>query len=253
VPVNCGAIPDTLIDSQLFGHARGAFSGATSDHDGLVRAAEGGTLLLDEVGELSEMVQLRLLRLLEEREIQPVGYSRPVQVNVRIIAATIGDLRQAVDRGTFREDLYFRLDVVSLPIRPLHERATEIPDLLDRFNEDFARIYQQLPLVFTTQTRAVLNSYEWPGNIRQLRALVERLHVLCPDERITPRHLVDFGQLDLADGDSPKGTQQMQQAKHAVVTEVLRACGGNVSHAASALGVHRSTLYRWLSERRMLA
>jgi DNA-binding NtrC family response regulator len=256
VPVNCGAIPDSLVDSHLFGHAKGSFSGATTDHLGLVRAAAGGTLLLDEIGELPVTAQMRLLRMLEEREVQPVGFSKPVVVDVRIIAATNGDLCEAVRRGRFREDLYFRLDVVRLHVRPLRERADEIPVLLHAFNVEFARLYRRPVLEFDPGALRFLATFHWPGNVRELRTLVERLHVLCgaTDEPIGVSDLRRFGQLrEPAPNVRPSGAARLAALKVDAVNEALAACRGNVSRAASTLGVHRSTIYRWLAEQPMTA
>ena len=251
VPVNCGAIPESLIDSHLFGHAKGSFSGAGADHLGLVRAAERGTLLLDEISELPPLAQVRLLRLLEEREVQPIGYCRPVTVDVRIIAATNTDLWQAVEARRFRADLYFRLDVVKLHMKPLHERLPEIEPLVEQFNGEFATTYGQPELRFTMGAIDVFMNYTWPGNIRELRTVIERLHVLCAAEHraIGPEELHRFGQLPrLAEG--PHGgsaATRLLDLRLDVVNQALQACRGNVSRAATTLGVHRSTLYRWLS------
>ncbi|MCH8344818.1 MAG: sigma 54-interacting transcriptional regulator [Planctomycetes bacterium] len=249
IPVNCGAIPETLIDSQLFGHARGAFSGADKAHLGLVRAAEGGTLLLDEIGELPLTAQIRLLRLLEEREAQPVGYSRPVQVNVRIIAAAIDDLREAVLRGTFREDLYFRLDIIRLELEPLRQCPQEIRALVDEFNAEFADLYHQPMLEFDQRCWRLLHSYHWPGNVRELRTVMERLHVLCDDRQITIGDLRRFALPAESPTSAVVRPRSLQEARLETVTEALAACGGNIARAASTLGVHRSTVYRWLARR----
>jgi transcriptional regulator with PAS, ATPase and Fis domain len=251
VPVNCGAIPESIADSHLFGHARGSFSGASTDHIGLVRAADGGTLLLDEVGELPAHAQLRLLRLLEEREVQPVGVSLPIKVNVRIIAATNGDLRAAVQRGTFRQDLFFRLDVVSIHLQPLRERRAEIMPLLAQFNDEFADLYRQAALVLDDCAIEALMSYDWPGNVRELRTLVERLHVLCGGAHpITADHLRECGQLRMPHTGigAALGPARLTQARLDAIQQVLAVCRGNISRAAETLGVHRSTLYRWLAE-----
>lgn len=245
VPVNCGAIPESIIDSQLFGHRRGAFSGATSDHSGLVRAAAGGTLLLDEVSELPATAQTRLLRLLQDREVQPVGEPRPIIVNVRIIAATNCDLHARVADGRFRDDLLFRLDIIQLHVEPLRHRAAEIPGLVKRFNQEFAELYEQPLLQFTAESLAVLGRNRWPGNIRQLRAIIERLHVLCRDEEITPRHLREVGRLELIESPGPAS---LEEVKLNEVRRVLACTGGSVAHAAKVLGVHRSTVYRWLRD-----
>ena len=247
VPVNCGAIPDTLIDSHLFGHARGSFSGASADHPGLIRAAEGGTLLLDEVGSLPRSAQVRLLRLLQEREIHPVGYCRPVRVDVRIVAASNTDLHEAVRRGEFREDLFYRLDVVRLDLKPLRERVEEIPSLLATFNLEFAELYRQEPLRFEAHSIRLLQSQRWPGNVRQLRTVVERLHVLCPDELITPVQLSKFGQVCDAMPMRENPMIELKNARIEMVTQAIAEANGSMTKAANALGVHRSTLYRWLS------
>lgn len=248
VPVNCGAIPESLIDSQLFGHARGAFSGADQPHLGLVRAAEGGTLLLDEIGEIPPTAQTRLLRLLEEHEAQPVGFSRPVKVNVRVIAAVNGDLREAVRRGTFREDLYFRLDVLRLELPPLRGCPGEISALVDVFNAEFAVIYGQRRLEFDAQALRLLQAHQWPGNLRELRTVVERLHVFCRDEPITARQIQRIALQTPAPAPAEAVPGTMLQARLEAVNRAV-AAHGTVSEAASALGVHRSTVYRWLARR----
>jgi len=254
IPVNCGAIPEGLIDSQLFGHVRGAFSDAHRDHSGLVRAAEGGTLFLDEVGELPKTAQLRLLRLLEEREVQPVGGLRPVRVNVRIIAATACDLEDLVERSMFREDLYYRLNVIHFDIDPLRRRRDEILQLADLFNAEFAALNDSEPFQLEESAERYLLDHSWPGNVRQLRTVIERLHVLCAHDRVTAHDLRTFGQLPPA---SPRPAATMrprvQDLRLAAVREALDACGGSVSRAATALGVHRSTVHRWLARERISA
>jgi transcriptional regulator with PAS, ATPase and Fis domain len=245
VPVNCGAVPESLVDSHLFGHARGAFSGADRAHLGLVRAAEGGTLLLDEIGELPLTSQARLLRLLEEHEAQPVGYSRPVKVDVRIIVASSSDLRQAVARESFREDLYFRLDIIRIELRPLRRCPHEIPALVEAFNEELARLYGRPKLQFDQRALRLLETHRWPGNVRELRTVVERLHVLGGGQRITAARLRDVIQ-PAGPADSSKASRSLDEAKLEAVSRAL-AAQGTVAGAASALGVHRSTVYRWLS------
>jgi transcriptional regulator with PAS, ATPase and Fis domain len=236
VPVNCGAIPESLIDSDR-------------PHLGLVRAAEGGTLLLDEVGELPLTAQTRLLRLLEEREAQPVGFSRPINVDVRIIVASNRDLWDAVGGGTFREDLYFRLDIVRVELKPLRQCSEEIPYLLAAFDEEFARLYGQPTLLFDRQALRLLRVHHWPGNVRELRTVVERLHVLGGGRRVTATRLRDVIQPDRPIEPRPAS---MDQAKLEAASHAL-AAHGSVTGAASALGVHRSTVYRWLSGRALTA
>ncbi|MHC4415530.1 MAG: sigma-54 interaction domain-containing protein [Planctomycetota bacterium] len=248
VPVNCGAIPESIIDSQLFGHVRGAFTGATSDHLGLVRAAEHGTLFLDEVSELPPSAQTRLLRLLQDREVQPVGRSSPIIIDVRVIAATNSDLRAAVAASKFREDLLFRLDIVQLRVKPLRERPRELPVLLDAFNAEFADLYRQPPLVFQEQALKLLRAHPWPGNIRQLRSAVERLHVLCPGQTVTMKHLLEVGQLHDPAAKPSRPPHLLHEVKREAVKRVLADSGGSVARAAAVFGVHRSTIYRWLKE-----
>jgi transcriptional regulator with PAS, ATPase and Fis domain len=248
IPVNCGAIPDALIDSQLFGHARGAFSGATHDHLGLVRAAEHGTMLLDEISELPLSAQNRLLRLLQEREVQPVGHSRPITVDVRIIAATNIDLAAAVAERKFREDLLFRMDVIRLHVKPLRERPNEFLILLKGFNDEFAQLYRQSPLDFDIEAIHLLASYPWPGNVRQLRSLMERLHVLCPGEQITAARIIELGHLNPRPQPG-RALVEVERIKLEQVRQVLAESGGSIAQAAEAFGVHRSTIYRWLRPR----
>jgi two-component system response regulator HydG len=251
VPVNCGAIPEGVIDSQLFGHVRGAFSDAHRDHDGLVRAAEGGTLFLDEVGELPNTAQLRLLRLLEEREVQPVGGVRPVRVDVRIIAATACDLEQLVAERRFREDLYYRLNVIHFELMPLRERGCEVMELADVFNREFAEQTRTPPFEFSDAALRYMMDHSWPGNVRQLRTVIERLYILCGHRRVTVEHLRTYGQLA-----EPRILDARPRMDDLRVREARRAvdeCDGNISRAADALGVHRSTVHRWLARERKSA
>ena len=245
VPVNCGAIPESIVDSQLFGHVRGSFTGATSDHLGLVRAAEGGTLFLDEIGELPMSSQTRMLRLLQEREVQPVGRSGPIIVDVRVIAASNRNLRQAVDDARFREDLLFRIDVIQIRVKPLRERQNEVPVLLETFNREFAEFYRQPKLNVDRGALSLLKNHSWPGNVRQLRSLLERLHVLGPGQAVTVRQLVEIGQLT----DRPTCAaplDSLRQVRTEAVKRVLADAGGSVAKAAATFGVRRSTIYRWL-------
>lgn len=247
IPVNCGAIPESIIDNQLFGHVRGAFTGATNDHLGFVRAAEGGTLFLDEISELPPSAQIRLLRLLQEREVQPVGCTRPVHVDVRVVAATNQQLAGLVSSRRFREDLLFRIDVIQLRVKPLRERDDDLPILLEAFNREFSELYERPMLAFDREAMNLVRAYHWPGNIRQLRTVVERLFVLLPDERVTLSRLLDVGQLSDAIGDSVNVS--IETVKRDAVQRVVAESGGSVTRAASLFGVHRSTIYRWLNGR----
>ena len=248
VPVNCGAIPDSIIDSHLFGHARGSFSGATREHPGMIRSAAGGTLLLDEVSELPFSAQVRLLRLLQEHDVQPVGFSRPVVVDVRIVAATNVDLNAAVSNGRFREDLLYRLDVVRLHVKPLRERLEDLSALIHEFNAEFAAMHNRNPLEFAPEALQTLHRYHWPGNIRQVRTVLERLHVLCPHDLINAEDLAHTG--GLRGLDNGASLQSIDQVRLDHVRHVLQQSDGSISRAADSLGVHRSTLYRWLRDQR---
>lgn len=248
IPVNCGAIPEDIIDSQLFGHARGAFSGATREHIGLVRAAQHGTLFLDEISELPPSAQTRLLRLLQEQEVQPVGHPRPVSVSVRVVAATNLPLDELVEAKAFRQDLLYRLNVIQLHVKPLRERTEEIIGLVDSFNREFAALYRQSSLEIDRQASKLLCAYHWPGNIRQLRTVIERLHVLCPGQRVTVQLLFTVGQL-VQPGQQSGNSRSMNQVKVEAVRRVLAEAGGSISRAADVFGVHRSTIYRWLTSR----
>ena len=245
IPVNCGALPEQLIDSQLFGHCRGAFTDAHSENRGLVREAHGGTLFLDEIGEMSLAAQTRLLRLLEEGEIQPVGAPRPVKVDVRIIVATRCDLQRAVCERRFRSDLLYRLDVIRFQLRPLRERRAAIPALIAELNEEVAAQIGRLPFELDDAAMRLLSAQPWPGNVRQLRSVLERMHVLCPELRVTAEDFLEYGGLRPAP--VPAGPHRMRRRREQAVRDTVRQCGGNVTRAARTLGVHRSTVHRWLA------
>jgi len=247
VPVNGAALPESLIDSQLFGHARGAFSGAASDHPGMVRSAHTGTLFLDEVGDLPLGVQARLLRLLQEREVQPVGYCAPVTVDVRVIAATNADLARAVTEGRFRQDLLYRLDVVRLELPSLAECAEDIMPLAERFNDEFAQLYGKPRLIFDRGASLWLTNAPWPGNVRQLRTVVERLHLFAPSRNVQAEWVRTIGRVEAGDGCATSGQAAVRTARADATRTALRATGGRVTEAADQLGVHRSTVYRWLA------
>ena len=247
VPINCGAIPESLMDSQLFGHAKGAFSDARREHPGMIRAAQGGTIFLDEIGELTSSAQIRMLRLLQEFEVQPVGYSEPVEVDVRVLSATNRCLEDAVASRSFREDLLYRLDVIRVEVPPLRQRRNEIRGLIYRFNEEFCRIHRTPTLEFHPESIECLVRHPWPGNIRQLRTVIERLHVLCDSPVVTPKTLIDVSKLNLIDSSGiPSSPQFDLPAQRKQMIEVHLEQGGTVESFAKGIGVHRSTVYRWL-------
>lgn len=195
VAINCGAIPADLVESELFGHAKGAYTGATSSSEGLVREANGGTLLLDEIGELPLPLQVKLLRVIQEREVRPVGGGRIHQIDVRFLAATNKSLRAEVDEGNFREDLFYRLNVINIAIPPLRERGDDVELLAKRFIEHYSRKMGKNITTIGEDLRQFLRSYEWPGNVRELENLIERAIILSDSEVLTARHLMDTGNM----------------------------------------------------------
>ena len=256
--LNCAAVPKDLLESQLFGHRKGAFSGATENHQGIVRAANGGTLFLDEIGELPLDMQAKMLRFLEMSEVHPIGDNHPVKVNVRLIFATNGDLEAAVSQNRFRQDLFYRLNVIPIKVPPLRERREEIPVLANLFAQRFAAEFAKDPVRFSSTAMELLILYSWPGNIRQLANEVRRLAALTePGACITPDQLSPQLQAQtiraraaVAEG-SPRMQvridQSLEQATSHLESEMikhaLRAAGGRMSVAASALGISRKGLY----------
>lgn len=256
--LNCAAVPKDLLESQLFGHRKGAFSGATENHQGIVRAANGGTLFLDEIGELPMDMQAKLLRFLEMSEVHPVGDSHPVKVNVRLLFATNGDLEEAVKQNRFRQDLFYRLNVIPIKVPPLRERREEIPVLANLFAQRFATEFAKEPIRFSSSAMELLILYSWPGNIRQLANEVRRLTALAESSAdIAPDQLSPQLQTQepRARADALDSTQKMQvridqtleQATAHLETEMikhaLRLAGGRMSAAASTLGISRKGLY----------
>jgi DNA-binding NtrC family response regulator/tetratricopeptide (TPR) repeat protein len=256
--LNCAAVPKDLLESQLFGHRKGAFSGAAESHQGIVRAANGGTLFLDEIGEIPVDMQAKLLRFLEMSEVHPVGDSHPVKVNVRLIFATNGDLEEAVSQNRFRQDLYYRLNVIPIKVPPLRERREEIPVLANLFAQRFAAEFEKDPLRFSSSAMELLILYSWPGNIRQLANEIKRLTALTESGScIEPEHL--SAQLQAQSlrprTDALDGAKQMQiridqpldkataDLESEMIRRALRQAGGRVSAAASSLGISRKGLY----------
>ena len=189
IPVNCGAIPTDLLESELFGHEKGAFTGAIATRIGRFELADGGTILLDEIGEMPQMLQVKLLRVLQERSFERVGGTRTISVDVRIIAATNQNLEAAVKEGRFREDLFYRLNVIPVEIPPLRERVDDIPLLCGFFIEKYSKKFGRNPITVTVEANKVLTSYSWPGNVRELENAIERLLVLKDNDIVTPSDL----------------------------------------------------------------
>ena len=242
VPVDCGAIAPSLLESELFGTLKGAYTGADRDRMGVFEAGNNGTVFLDEIGDIDLGFQLKLLRFLQEREIRPLGSSRAKKVDVRVIAATNKDVQKLVDEGKFREDLWYRLNVVRLTVPPLCERATDIPLLVHYFLKRYNERYK-LDTKLTDSGLKAMEEYSWPGNIRQLQHMMERLTILAPGGRIDDaavRQSID--QMDSRDhaSDSLADTEAEQ------IRRVMAATNGNKSRAAKVLGIERKTLYRKL-------
>jgi DNA-binding NtrC family response regulator len=245
VAVNCAAIPETLLESELFGHARGAFTGAVADRKGLFEQAHGGTVLLDEIGDTSLALQVRLLRVLEESEVRPVGSTRAVHVDSRVIAATNADLEQAVSAGRFRQDLFYRLSVIVIHLPPLRERKADIPLLIESFLREACRRAGRRVAISDAALNA-LTAYEWPGNVRELENTIERLVVLGRASTIETADLPTAVTADPAPvherlfSDLPS----LEELERRYLLHVLSSVGGNRTRAAEVLGVDRRTLYR---------
>jgi len=251
VDVNCAAIPETLIESELFGHERGAFTGALSLRKGKFEQASGGTLFLDEVGDMALATQAKLLRVLQERAVVRVGGSRSLPLDVRVVAASNRNLPEMIAARLFREDLYYRLNVVEVPVPPLRERREDIPELVDHFVRLLCRESGHRPKEFSGKVLARLSDHSWPGNVRELKNLVERLLILVPGP------VVEEGDLrGMLSGDLPESApdelrqpelplrEARDRFERDYVMEILGRCGGNIARAAARLGVDRTSLHR---------
>ena len=246
VSVNCGALPESLAESLLFGHRKGAFTDAQQSHEGHIRAASGGTLFLDEIGELSPAVQAKLLRFLESGEIIPVGEALAHHVDVRIVTATHRDLDQLVAKGAFRSDLYYRLNIVPLCLPPLRDRAADIPRLLKRFFAELAERHTQPPVRLDSAAMRALAKHSWPGNIRELRNLCERLAILMPGKVLGLNNLpTEYREpVDTSSGliDLPSDGLVLADVERDLIRQALTRTRGNRSKAARLLGLTRDTL-----------
>ena len=249
VEVNCAALPEELIESELFGHARGAFTGAIADRRGKFETASGGTLFLDEVGDMSLKTQAKVLRALQEQVVEPVGGQSSVRVDVRVIAATNKNLAEEIRRGDFREDLYFRLNVIPIQVPPLRERGDDVIRLAEHFIGEFSREYGRRPKVLSPEALQVAASYSWPGNVRELRNVIERLMIMVPGEVIGPDDLpfpdVRPGQPGPPDVRDVRPLFDARDAwERAYILSALAVFDGNISRTADALGLERSNLYK---------
>ena len=249
VALNCGALPDTLLESELFGYKAGAFTGATKDKPGRFALAKGGTLFLDEIGDVSPALQVRLLRVLQERSFEPLGGVETVQTDVRIIVATNRDLTELTKNGTFREDLYYRVNVVRIELPPLRRRKEDIPLLVEQFIAKYNRLHHATVRGISTEALSLLMAHEWPGNVREIENIIERAFVLCPDGRIEMTHLPDEISLIGSRHTLPNGLHEARlQLESEAIRTALERNGFSRLAAARELGMHKSTLFRKIKQ-----
>ena len=248
VEVNCAAIPEELIESELFGHRKGSLAGALEDKIGKLQKADSGTLFLDEVGDMSLKTQAKVLRALEEQRFEPVGASQSIQVDVRVVASTNKNLEEEIERGNFREDLFYRLNVVPFHVPPLRERVEDVRLLAGHFLKEFTTAYGRKPKELTEEALRVLEEYPWPGNVRELRNLMERIVIMNPQVRIDARHIpLDRARRAVFDRPVERfGSLQdvREAAERDYILKKLEESKGNVTRAAELLGLERSHLYR---------
>ena len=250
VEVNCAAIPDDLIESELFGSVKGAYTGATESRKGKFELADQGTLFLDEVGDMSVKTQAKVLRVLEEQRFHPVGSNRAVEVDVRVIAATNKNLEEKIEEGVFREDLFFRLNVIPFEVPPLRERKQDIPDLIGFFSEHYCKKYGKQPKSIANDAMDKLRAYHWPGNVRELKNTIQRLVIMMPQSEITALDLPISMLKSIATGSNNEDKPTWQKAREGFEREfILRSLvenDGNISRTAAAIGMERSHLHRKL-------
>ncbi len=240
VAVSCVAIPDTLLESELFGHEKGAFTDAITQKKGKFELAHGGTLFLDEIGDISPKMQLALLRVLEEKEFTRVGGTKPIRVDVRIIAATNRNLQKAVEEGRFREDLYYRLNVITIQLPPLRERKEDIPLLVQHFIEKFNIQMGKRVERISDEALRILMQYDWPGNVRELENVIERAMVIARGNAITPE---DIQLPSLGPSQVPEQDKTLEAVEKAHIQRILNETNWNIQRSAQILGIDRTTLY----------
>lgn len=245
IAVNCGALPDTLLESELFGYKAGAFTGANRDKPGRFSQADGGTIFLDEIGDISSALQVRLLRVLQEKQVEPLGGTAPRAVDVRVVAATNRDIEKMVEDGAFRQDLYYRINVIKIDIPPLRERKEDIPLLVDHFVQRFNQIQGKAVQGVSAQAMALLMAHDYPGNVRELENRVEHAFVLCENGWIEPVHLPEgVGRLE----PSGAGHRNFHEAVNAfeaqLIRDAMRENNYNRLETARSLGIHKTTLFR---------
>ena len=251
VEVNCAAIPEELIESELFGHVRGAFTGAVADRRGRFETADGGTIFLDEIGDMSLKTQAKVLRVLQEQTMEPVGGTTRIRVDARVLAATNKDLQAEIRAGNFREDLYFRLNVIPIFVPPLRERQEDLPLLAEHFMAEFAREYGRRLKSFEPAATSLIQRYQWPGNVRELRNVIERLMIMVPGDAISAADLgfLEPGLPIRAEAEAGAGARMTlhearERFERDLILRTLAEQQGNMSRTAEVLGVERSNLYR---------
>lgn len=274
VPINCGAIPKELIESELFGHEKGAFTHAIRSRQGRFELANGGTIFLDEVGELDIYLQVKLLRVLQEKEFERVGGTKTIKVDVRIVAATNKDLEEEVKKGNFREDLYYRLNVVNIYIPPLRERKEDILPLADYFLKKYCKLNNREELTLSNEVKEILLNYNWPGNVRELENLMERFSILCENNKVTvedvPLKLIEntqntqeskaltcdnefiFPTLSTLNKLNLTLKEFLEEIENRLILEALKKSGGVKNEAAKLLGLKRTTLIEKLKKKKLL-
>jgi len=248
--INCGALPENLLESELFGHVKGSFTGAVRDKQGLFAAARGGTFFLDEVGEMPPSLQIKLLRVLQEREVIPVGATETIPVDVRIVAATNRDVEEEVRRGNFRSDLFYRLNVIAIDLPPLRDRRDDLVLLIDAFLQEMATDREDEPKALSADALDAVMVYDWPGNVRELQNALEHAVVLARGSLIEPASLparITRRRKEPLVADRPSANPSLEVVERAYIMWVLQAEGGNKTRAAEVLGIDPSTLYRKLS------
>ncbi|MDG2305315.1 MAG: sigma-54 dependent transcriptional regulator [Candidatus Binatia bacterium] len=259
IPVNCGAIPADLLESEMFGHERGSFTGAVGSRAGMFQLASGGTIFLDEISEMSPILQVKLLRVLQDHEVRPVGSDRPRHVDVRVIAATNKDLSLQIERGLFREDLYYRLEVIPVNLPPMRERRSDIPLLVRHFLDRHNQKRPELEVTITEEAMVHLWEYDWPGNVRELENLLERLVILSEDSVIRVENLPANVRSFISEKKIPKPVMSeeglnlanaVEEFENRLIDEALRRTKGNKQAAARLLGLKRTTLVAKLRRRR---
>jgi len=248
VAINCNAIPENLLESELFGHEKGAFTGAHVQRKGLLETASGGTLFLDEIGELPPAIQVKLLRFLQEHRLQRVGGRQEIQVDTRLVAATNADLKELINNGKFREDLYFRLAVVTIRLLPLRERGEDVGFLAREFLQRYAGQNGQAKMVFAPDALRAMNRYSWPGNVRELQNRVKRGVIMASGSRVSAKDLELDDEKDLAVSSATTLKQAREHVEREMVVQALKKNSGKITSAAADLGISRPTLYELMEK-----